>query len=142
MRWNLQSNVGDVLALGPRTAGRLATVGIASVEHLLAAHPQTVVQRLGTGSVTAEVLTEWQREAQLLLAEPRLPAEGARLLAVAGFSCLKEVSFRTPTELLAAFEAAQQKHTTGWLVEMTLPTISDVSSWIQIAQRSKNSRAA
>ena len=142
MRWTLHSNVGDVLALGPRTAGRLRTVGIETVQQLVTAKPPAVAQRLGAGSITAEVLAEWQREAALLLDAPQLSSDAARLLAAAGFRCPEKISRYSPTELLATIEAAQQEHTADWFAETTLPTITEVSQWIHATQSGKKSQAA
>ena len=142
MQWNLQSNVCDVLALGPRTAGRLATVEIRTVAELLAARPQAVVLRLSELSITLEVVTAWQCEARLVLALPQLPALAARLLAAAGFGSAERIGLCTPTELLAAIETAQQKTSAGWLAKTTLPTVAKVGEWIYLAQQSKKTLAA
>jgi len=142
MQWNLQSNVCDVLALGPRTAGRLATVEIRTVAELLAAKPQTVVVRLCEGSITPDILIAWQYEASLIVALPQLPASAARLLAAAGFRSAERIGYCTPTELLAAIETTQQKKPNGWLAKTTLPTVAEVGEWIHLARESKKSFAA
>ena len=142
IQWNLHSNVCDVLALGPRTAGRLATVEIRSVAELLAAKPQAVVARLRESAISFEVFIAWQCEARLVLALPQLSSAAARLLAAAGFGSVQRIGHHTPTQLLAAIEAAQQKNTVGWLAEMTLPTVVEVSEWIRLAQRTEKFCAA
>ncbi len=139
MRWNLQSNVCDVLALGPRTAGRLATVGIHTVTQLLAAKPQPTAHRL---AMPVEILVQWQAESQLVVALPRLPPLAARTFALAGLSTSAEIQRSTPTQLLAALEIAQQKNPASWLAQTKLPTITEISIWIRTAQPAENFYAA
>lgn len=147
MRWNLQSNVCDVLALGPRTAGRLATVGIYTVAQLLAAKPQTTARRLAIPAeipveTPAEIIVQWQFEAQLLVAIPQLPPLAARTFAAVGLNTAAKINRTTPTQLLAALETAQQKKPDGWLAQTTLPTIVELSIWIRAAQPTENFYAA
>ncbi len=142
MQWKLQSNVCDVLALGPRTAGRLATVGIRTVAELVAAKPPTIVPRLREDSITVDVFVAWQCESRLILALPQLPSSAARLLAAAEFSSAERIESCTPTELLAEIETAQQKNPAGWLAKTTLPTVAEVSEWIYLAQQTEKIRAA
>ena len=109
MRWNLHSNACDVLGLGPRTAGILATVGVRTVASLLAVSAESIARRVGDSSITAAVLASWQAEAQLILDFPELPAEAARLLGATGFHSAQQIRSSTPTELLAELEVAQQQ---------------------------------
>ena len=142
MRWNLHSNAGDVLSLGPRTAGQLATVGVRSVAELLAAQPHAVAQRLQQRSLSAQTLVTWQCEARLILALPQLPATSARLLAAAGISSPERIRHCTPTELFALLEAAQQSCPESWLAGTDLPSIAEISEWIRLAQLPEESFAA
>ena len=142
MQWNLQSNACDVLSLGPRTAGRLATVGITTVAELIAAKAPVVAERLDARSIVAETFAGWQREAQLIVGLPELPPTAARLLAAVGLATAEHIRHSTPTELLAALETGQQKNSTGWLAQTTLPSVTEVSRWIRIAAEPQNSYAA
>jgi len=157
MEWNLQSHVSDVLALGPRTAGQLAAVGIRTVDELVAARPYVSTARMGEKAITADVFSAWQCESRLILALPQLPSEAARLLAAAGFGSAHRIGLCSPTELLAAIETAKQKaiaeknvaeknvvekSAVSWLAETALPTIAEVSEWIRLAGQTKISRAA
>jgi len=131
--WTLESNVADVLSLGPRTAGRLMRLGIRTVAQLLAAKPQAVAGRLRDDRFTAEIVADWQREAQLLLEVPTLAGNVARLLAAAGYASAQRVARATPTELLAALDQ---------LATSPRPSVPEVNSWIQCAQQSLADRAA
>ncbi len=142
MQWNLQSNVCDVLALGPRTAGWLATVGIRTVMELLVAKPQAISIRLCETSISVDAIAAWQCEARLILALPELPTSASRLLAAVGYDRAECIGNCTPTELLAAIETAQKKNPTCWLANTTLPTVSEVGEWIHLAQQINKSFAA
>ncbi len=141
--WTLESNVADVLALGPRTAGRLLRLGVRSVGDLLAAKPQAVVERLKDSRFTVDTVADWQREAQLLIEAPDLPTEAARLLAMAGFSAVERVARATPTELLAALEQlADDPQSASWVSQLPQPDVKVVNTWIRCAQQSLAARAA
>lgn len=141
MRWNLNSNACDVLGLGPRTAGLLATVGIRTVDELLVADSVCVAGRLKIASITADSILQWQHEARLLLALPELPSDGARYLAAAELSSVEQIGQLTPTELLAILES-KRENSNDWLAKAPLPSIATVSEWIRTALQTKKSHAA
>jgi len=143
IQWTWQSNACDVLSLGPRTAGRLATVGIRSVADLLAAKPLTVVERLQDERYTSATITSWQREARLIVELPVLPPDAARILGLAGYGDSERIARSSPTELLTAIESlCQSDDAPNWLRELKKPTIAEVCRWIGYAQESWTSSAA
>ncbi len=138
-----QSNVADVLSLGPRTAGRLLRLGVRSVSQLLAAKPQAVAERLRDSRFNAETVADWQCEAKLLIEAPDLPSEAARLLVAAGFSAAQRVARATPTDLLAAVEQlADDPEGASWVSQQPRPSVKEVNTWIRCAQQSLAVRAA
>lgn len=142
-KWNLHSNVADVLSLGPRTAGRLMQVDVRTVADLLAAKPLAVARRLEEQRFCIEVIELWQREAQLVLAVPTLPGDAARLLAAIGYHGAEKIARSTPTELLGAFETATKQASVGGSLEKTSPpTISELAGWIRCAHSSATDLAA
>jgi Domain of unknown function (DUF4332) len=141
--WTFQSNVADVLSLGPRTAGRLGQFGVRTVTQLIAADPQALAERLRDERFTAEVVADWQREAKLLIDAPELAGEAARVLAAAGFNSAQRVARATPTELLAAVEQlAQDESRASWFAQLPKASVQKVNAWIQCAQQSLAARAA
>ncbi len=141
-RWNLQSNVADVLGLGPRTAGRLLRLGVRTAEQLMSASPQKLATRLGEGPIAAENVAAWQRETRLLIDAPQLSPCAARVLAAIGYSSVERVAGCSPTELLGAIERLLQKNCDSWLRKNPIRSISKVSDWIRIARASANEAAA
>lgn len=141
--WTFESNVADVLSLGPRTAGRLLRVGVRTAGQLLAAKPQAVSERLKDSRLNADLVADWQREAKLLIEVRGLPTDAARWLAVAGFSAVQRVARATPTELLAALEQlADDPQRASWVSQQVKPGVKEVNTWIRCAQQSLDDRAA
>lgn len=142
-RWNLQCNVADVLGLGPRTAGRLQQVGVRTAEQLLDADVQAVATRLDDPRFSAATLADWQREAELRVTIPSLPADAARVLAALGVGNVDTLSRMTPTELLTDLDnVSQTEPRLAWLAKGPRPSVGEVNSWIQCAQLPTLSRAA
>jgi len=141
--WTWQSNVCDVLGLGPRAAGSLARVGIYSVDDLLAVSPALVEVRLKDKKLSAETIGDWQREARLVVLLPELPPEAARLLAAAGYSCPEQIARCAPTELVIAYETLKQEHKhAAWVTDMKQPGIAEFCAWITCAKKSLHQHAA
>jgi predicted RecB family nuclease len=139
VNWTLQSNACDVLGLGPRAAGRLATVGVRTVADLLAAKPQAAADK----QYSADTIAAWQREARLIVSLPTLPNEAARLLAAAGVSSAERLARSTPTELIAKLEALwRDADSQSWLIRQAKPSSAEVCAWIAIAIKPSLQEAA
>ena len=127
-----QSNACDVLGLGPRAAGRLATVGVRTVKELLAAKPQAAADK----QFSAETIAGWQREARLLVAVPQLSGDAARILAAIEISSAERLARSTPTELIAKIEALwRSAESHSWLVAKAKPTTAEICAWIALAHK-------
>lgn len=139
IHWTLQSNACDVLGLGPRAAGRLATVGVRTVAELLAAKPQVAADR----QFSAETVAGWQREARLLVAVPELDSVAARILAAVEVASAERLARSSPTELIAKIEVLwQDQETHTWLATVAKPTTAEICSWIGCAQQDRRAYAA
>ncbi len=142
-RWTHQSNVADVLSLGPRIAGRLTQLGVRTVTQLLAAKPQAVAERLQDERFSSRIVADWQRETRLLVDAPGLPAEAARRLAAAGFSSAQRIARFTPTELLSELEkSCRAADASEWLPQQPKPSVKEVNAWIRCAQQAQKNLAA
>lgn len=141
--WTYQSNVADVLSLGPRIAGRLMQLGVRTVTQLLAAKPQAVAGRLRDERFTSEIVADWQRETRLLVEAPGLPADAARRLAAAGFSSAQRIARCTPTELLSELEkSCLAADASDWLQQQPRPSVKEVNAWIRCAQQAQKNLVA
>jgi hypothetical protein len=138
IRWNSLSNACDVLGLGPRAAGRLASVGVRTVADLLAASPATLADRKYTDTTIAA----WQCEARLTLAVPEL-GPATRVLAAIGIQSVEQLQRTSPFELVARCESLWQAESSpSWLVTQPMPAMSDLCRWIELAQEKTTTRAA
>ena len=138
IQWTLQSNACEVLGLGPRAAGRLATVGVRTVAELLATKPQAAADP----QFSAETVAAWQREAKLLIDLPLLPCDAARILAAIGVHSAEQLLRSTPTELIAEIETLWREEAETWLASKEKPTVRAVCAWIGIAHQAQPVRAA
>lgn len=139
VQWTLQSNACDVLSLGPRAAGRLATVGVRTVAELLAVKPQAAADR----QFSAEMVAAWQRESRLVIALPQLPSDAARILAAIGVSSVEQLLHATPTQLIAEIESLwREEDAKSWKNVLEKPTVRAVCAWIGVAHQANSSRAA
>lgn len=138
VRWTLQSNACDVLGLGPRAAGRLATVGVRTVTDLLAVQPQVAADQ----QFSAETIAAWQREARLLVGVPELLGDAARILATIEVTSAERLARSTPTELIAKIEALWRDATPqSWVAKTTKPTTSEICAWIGLANQHPQNRS-
>jgi len=139
----LQSNVADVLSLGPRTAGRLMQVGVRTVQELLDASPQATAKRIADRRLSAVAIVAWQNEARLLVTVEGLSWEAAQILVAAGFTRAERIARGSPTAVLAAIEAIWSEESATNRFSATLqPAFADVSGWIAKARQAAEKRAA
>lgn len=132
VNWTWQSNACDVLGLGPRAAGRLATVGVRTVAELLAAKPEAAADK----QFSAETIAGWQREARLLVAVPQLSCDAARILAAVEIASPERLARSTPTELIAKIEALWRlQEAQSWLATKAKPTTAEICAWIGLANQ-------
>ena len=127
-----QSNACDVLGLGPRAAGRLATVGVRTVAELWAVQPQAAADR----QFSVETIAAWQREARLLVGVPELSSDAARVLAAIEVASAERLARSTPTELIAKIEALwRDALPESWVAKKIKPSTAEICAWIGLANQ-------
>ena len=137
--WTLESNACDVLGLGPRAAGRLATVGVRSVQELLAVKPHVAADK----QFSVVTIASWQREARLLIGLPELSGLAARILAAGEIGSAERLARSTPTELIAKIESLwRNPDEHSWLTDVAKPTMTEICEWIAMAQQHNVASAA
>jgi predicted flap endonuclease-1-like 5' DNA nuclease len=94
----LADDIERAPTIGPRTAERLAPLGIKSVADFLAASASEVAKGFASRHITAETIALWQDQCRLMLDVPGLRGTHAELLAGAGY--------RTADRLAEADEVA------------------------------------
>lgn len=140
-RLTLASPVVDAPSIGPKTAQRLAPLGIETIGDLLDANPAETVKALDVGYITLQTFYEWQDQTRLMLAVPGLRVLDAQILVGAG---VRSVEALTKASAATVFQAATTfLNTPGgsrvlWGAENTLAE-DQVEDWID---RAKTQNAA
>lgn len=93
----LTDNIERAPSIGPKTAKRLAPLGIKTVADFLAASAYLTAEQLRSRTVKADTILLWQDQCRLMLDIPGLRGGHAELLAGSGY--------RTADSLIAAEEA-------------------------------------
>ncbi|MDC0935170.1 DUF4332 domain-containing protein [Pirellulales bacterium] len=137
------NNVADAPSIGPKTAERLAAVGIRSVADLLNADAESTAAELDTRHVNADVFAAWQRQARLTCCIPELRGYGAQLLVACGFSEPQQVADAEVEELAGTLRNfARSREGRRILRDGKMPTRDKVAEWIENAGQMRPLEAA
>jgi predicted flap endonuclease-1-like 5' DNA nuclease len=98
----LSDNVERAPAIGAKTAARLASAGIKTVADLLSSDPGALAARLDVGHISAAVVRDWQDQARLMMAVPRLRGTHSQLIVGAGYRTAQALAAAESSALLAA----------------------------------------
>lgn len=125
-------------SIGPKTAARLAAVGIHTVRELFAANPADVARGLAVRHITAADVEAWQRQAALVIALPALSGTAAQLLVGAGFPDIAAIAETSPADLCArVLEFARGTAGQRILRDGAPPDIETVKAWAEAACAAK-----
>ena len=137
------SPVEDVPAIGPRTAERLAEVGVEWVEDLLQADPETLAGKLHHRRVDAIVVRRWQDVATLMCRVPELQGHAARLLVAVGVTTPESLAGKDAEPLHAEIESiASSREGRRILQGRPAPGKEQVAVWIESAALAESLQAA
>ncbi|MEZ5815925.1 MAG: DUF4332 domain-containing protein [Hyphomicrobiaceae bacterium] len=87
----LDDDIEKAPSIGPRTAARLAAVGLATVRDLLRCEPREIAPRVASRYVSADRVAAWKSQARLVCTIPWLRGTHAQLLVGAGFDTLESL---------------------------------------------------
>ncbi len=139
----LSSDVEAAPSIGPKTAERLAKVGIHTVNDLLEADPESTAELLDTRHIRSKTILEWQNQARLVCQIPELHGYGAMLLVACGLTKPNEISSFDPTELISRVqEFCETKQGQRILRSAEAPSAKRISRWIELAQHCRSLEAA
>lgn len=133
-RLALSDDVEAAPAIGPKTAERLAAVGIRSIADLLSADPGITATRLAVRHIDAAVIAHWQAATRLVMALPMVNGTQAQLLAGAGFDTVEAIAAADPVDLsVALLQHAQTREGQQLLRDGAAPDIERIKLWVEAA---------
>ena len=123
-------------SIGPKTAERLAKVGILTVADLIARGPGDIAKSLATRHITASLVHDWQDQTRLAMMLPNLNSLNASLLVEAGFRSLDALSLTDARQLhktVGKFATTPQG--ARILRNAAPPSLADITVWHDAARR-------
>lgn len=137
------SDVEAAPSIGPKTAERLAKVGIHTVTDLLEADPESTAELLDTRHIRSKTIVAWQNQARLVCQIPELHGYGAMLLVACGLTEPAEISSFDPAELITRVqELCETKQGQRILRSAEPPSAKRIRRWIELAQHCRPLEAA
>lgn len=122
-------------AIGPKTAARLAEVGVRTVAELLDADPDAVAARLGRSDTSGATVRRWQEQARLVCSVPGLRGMQSQLLVGAGYRTLEAIAAaeadRLCADVLAYATTAEGQRI---LRDTAPPDIARIKLWAEAAR--------
>jgi hypothetical protein len=128
----------DAPSIGPKTPERFVPLGIRTVGEFLAASPEDMAESLGVSHITAEVLEEWQDQAQLVIDVPRLLDREAQILVAIGIRTADDLARSNARDLLELVqEFCDSPEGKRVLRDGNSPDLAAVSQWVVAAKKAR-----
>lgn len=140
---NRSDDVEAAPSIGPKTAQRLGTVGIYTVDDLLKANAIEVANRLNNRRITAETIQQWQAQACLVCQIPELRGHDSQILVACGITEPEQLAGKRPVDLMAVVGPFSDTSEGERIVRGgRKPDLEEVTDWIRWAQCSRSLSAA
>ena len=140
MKFHLEtsSHVEAAPTIGPRMAERLEAIGIVTVADLFAADAADVAARLDHRRTTAEIVTQWQRQAELVCRVPQIRGHDAQILVACEITSPEHIATFEPNDLLAIVDPLCNGPDGKRLLRNNKrPDLAEVTEWIEWAKRAR-----
>ncbi len=143
IRLSREAAVVDAPSIGPKTANRLAIIGVKTVGDLLALAPEDAAARIKAGHINAGVIKDWQAQALLACSVPELNGTNAQLLVGAGVYSIDDLASADLDFLIDAITLyAQSNEGDRALRGAAIPDRPRVKAWIEAALHICENRSA
>jgi len=142
-RLSRTSALVDAPSIGPKTAKRMAKIGITTVADFLAAGAAETAEALDVKHISAETLVAWQHQAQLMCRVPELLARDTQMLVGSGFNTPEDIAAAEAADLLEfAKSYAATPEGSRALRGSDAPDLARVTKWIEWAGHLRAMEAA
>jgi predicted flap endonuclease-1-like 5' DNA nuclease len=122
-------------SIGPKMAERFADLGIKSVGDFLGQDPHDMAEILDDSRIDAEMLTDWQDQAQLVIDVPGMRGTHAQLLVGAGYRTAEAIADADPVDLSAdVLTFAASSDGKRILRDGNAPDLEKIKSWVDAAR--------
>ncbi len=145
LRFYLQRDcsVVDAPSIGPRMGERLGSIGIHTVDQLLAADPEAVAEELDHSRVTSDTVLQWQQQAELVCRVPMLRGHDAQLLVLAEVTTPEQLAASDPADLFGLIDPISRSHEGKRILRGgKRPDLREATEWIALAQHTRKLVAA
>ncbi len=140
---SLDSDVEDGPSIGPKTAEKLAAVGIRSVADLLNADSASVAEELDVSHIRAAQIVDWQHQARLVCRIPNLRGTGAQLLVACGFTKAEQIAGADPEPFVRKIAAFCRSKPGERILRGSKPPAAErIAGWINNAAAARSLEAA
>lgn len=122
-------------SIGPKTANRMLGHGWRTVGDFLAVDPSEVARKLNSSWASVDIVTDWQKQAWLVLQIAELSGTAAQMLVGAGYPTVEEVAAADAGEMVGyIFEFAQSSQGQRILRDGKVPDQVTAARWIAAAR--------
>jgi len=136
-------DVVDAPSIGPKTAKRLARIGVRTVAGLFAVDPKKAAAKLKTRHIKPDTIRDWQDQAKLVCRILNLRGHDAQILVACGYRDPAAVAEAAVETLLAeASEFADSSAGQRVIRSGKAPDREEVTDWIRWAGQARLLRAA
>ena len=143
IRLSREAAVVDAPSIGPKTASRLAIIGVRTVGDLLALAPEDAAARIKASHINAGIIKDWQAQALLACSVPELNGTNAQLLVGAGIYSIDDLATADLDFLIDAITLyAQSNEGDRALRGAVIPERMRVKGWIEAALHICENRSA
>ncbi|MCP4170299.1 MAG: DUF4332 domain-containing protein [Fuerstiella sp.] len=140
---NRSADVDAAPSIGPRTAERLATVEVFTVDDLLNANADSIARRLANRRVSGETIMQWQCQARLVCTVPGLREHDSQILVACGINDAEQLAQKRPADLFALVRPFSETSEGERIIRGgTRPDLEEISDWVSWAQQSRTLKAA
>jgi energy-coupling factor transporter ATP-binding protein EcfA2 len=140
---NAADPVVDAPSIGPRTAQRLADIGIQSVHDLLEADAEQLAERLGQKRITSETIVQWQQQTTLAIRVPQLRGHDAQILVALGVTSPERLAEMNPDDLWAEVAPFVRSNQGKRIIRNgRQPDLQEATDWVTWASSARSLQAA